>query len=186
MDDRTQRFDALMRCLLYPVSQSAAHAREAADLWTEAAPELSERLTALAAWLGCTSLGEAEERYTRVFDLNPTCSLHVGYHLFEDTYARGALLAGLVGERNRVGLIAVTNDLPDFLPEVLRLLARLSDDDARELAASIVLPALIKIRTALSEEDTPWVRLLEPLAEVISDELGVEAAPAPREEVPHA
>ncbi len=186
MDDRKDRFDALTKCLLYPTGGSADTATRAAALWAERRPELATRLGELGSWLKQASIGEAEEAYTRLFDLNPVCSLHLGYHLFEDTYARGALLAGLVSERNRVGLIAVTNDLPDFLPEVLRLLARVSDEDASLLATAIVLPALEKIRSSLKENDAPWVPLLEELPLVIGAELDLEWIPASAEEVPNA
>ena len=35
---------------------------------------------------------QIQELYTRTFDINPVCTLEIGWHIFGEDYARGALL----------------------------------------------------------------------------------------------
>ena len=49
-----------------------------------------------------------QECYTRIFDLNPVCTLEVGYHLFGENYKRGLFLANLseTEKSHEVALVA--------------------------------------------------------------------------------
>jgi nitrate reductase delta subunit len=124
---------------------------------------MARAMAELATYLEATPLCAVEERYTVLFDLNPVSSLYVGWHLFEDTYARGALLAGLAGELTRAA-VPFAHDLPDFLPTLLRLLTALRDDEDRVLLVhGIVLPALAKMTRALGTNDAPWAGVLQAL-----------------------
>jgi len=128
---------------------------------------VADTLNELADWLESAGIGEAEERYTQLFDMKPVCTLNLGHHIFGDTYARGALLAGLAGELNRHE-IAHRFDLPDFLPTMLRLLAAMQDEEDRQLLVhSVMLPALKKVATALEESPGPWPQLLRHLPRVL-------------------
>lgn len=151
--------DPLARCLEYPSEHTPSAARAAAERLAGDHPALARSLWELAVWLETTPSGEARERYTGLFDLNPVCTLNVGYHLFGDTYARGELLAGLAGELRRAGL--ASDDLPDFLPTLLRLLPRLDDAEDRGLLAALLLrPALERMVRELSDSTSPWGALL--------------------------
>ncbi len=145
----------------------AVRARAASVGLTDTHPEMAESLAALAAYLESAAPGEAEERYTSLFDLSPVCTLHLGFHLFGDAYQRGALLAGLATEQRQVGIEAC-HDLPDFLPTVLRLLGRLADPDSqRILADSLILPALFRMNKALEASSAPWSPVLRALPSVV-------------------
>ena len=88
------------------------------------------------------SLVELQELYTRTFDLNPVCALEVGYHLFGEDYKRGEFLARLRETENPYQL-GQEQQLPDYLPVLLRLLQQM--EDAEERAALIgycLIPAL--------------------------------------------
>ena len=80
------------------------------------------------------SLLELQELYTRTFDLSPVCALEVGYHLFGEDYKRGEFLARLRETENPYEL-GQEQQLPDYLPVVLRLLGQM--EDAEERAAMI-------------------------------------------------
>lgn len=172
--------ETLAEALLYPSADQACRLRTAAHRLPDGHPA-HEALTGLAEYLQSAPVGEPEERYTALFDLNPVATLHVGYHLFGDSYERGELLAGLSAEERRAGVEA-GGELADFLPTVLRLLSRLEDEEARVVLIEIaLLPALARINQALAESDAPWVRILR----VLPGRLAA-AVPPHREVASHA
>jgi len=168
LDART--LDALAACLEYPTPDTAARARAAAGGLATDHPLLSAALWNLAVYLERDVAREAEERYTALFDVNPVCTLHVGYHVFGDTYPRGELLAALAAELRRHG-IGTNGDLPDFLPTLLRLLGRLEDpEDRRLLRALALLPALRRMAGLLEDSKDAWSRILCALPAELAEE----------------
>ncbi len=129
-------------------------------------------------------LGELEEAYTRTFDLNPSCTLELGWHLFGETYKRGSLLANL-RESLREHRVPENSALPDFLPTLLRLLPRLEAEDARDLVRDCILPALAKVRGAVGEGAGPYPHLLESLDLLLQEMAPIGAAPNAPTSVPH-
>lgn len=114
--------------------------------------------------------GELEELYTKTFDLNPDCALDLGWHLFGEAYGRGAFLVEVKTLLSEHGVEAGT-ELPDHLPSVLRLLARLDPPRRERLARERVLPALDPLEKGLSAFDSPFVDLVHAVR--------AELAPAP-------
>ena len=90
-----ETLDQLAACLDYPCPETPALARRAAERLAGDHVAVARALWELAVWLETAPAGEAEERYTALFDLQPVCTLHAGYQVFGDTYQRGELLAGL-------------------------------------------------------------------------------------------
>ncbi len=119
--------------------------------------------------------GEMEEMYTRTFDLNPSCTMEIGWHLFGETYKRGSFLAN-VREVLRKHEIAEGSALPDYLPTLLRLLPKLRHDDAQDLVRDCILPALEKLRGAVGEGAGPYANLLESLQLLLKELAPGEAA----------
>jgi len=92
-----------------------------------------------------------EEIYTRTFDVQALTTIDLGYVLFGDDYKRGELLVNLSKEHKKVNN-ECSSELADHLPNVLRLLRKLNDNDLLEdIIALILKPALSKIA---SEFDT--------------------------------
>ncbi|MCF8242108.1 MAG: hypothetical protein K9J16_12030 [Melioribacteraceae bacterium] len=88
-----------------------------------------------------------EEIYTRSFDVQALTTLDLGYVLFGDDYKRGELLVNLNNEHKKADN-ACGNELSDHLPNVLRLLAKLEDEELRADIISLILyPALRKIES---------------------------------------
>jgi nitrate reductase assembly molybdenum cofactor insertion protein NarJ len=86
---------------------------------------------------------DLQELHTRTFDVQSLTTLDVGYVLFGDDYKRGALLAHLNQEHKRVENDC-RGELADHLPNVLRLMSKLTDLDLlSELVGQILIPALI-------------------------------------------
>ncbi len=113
------------------------------------------------------SLPEIEEIYTRTFDLNPTCSLDIGWHLYGEQYARGDFLVRM-RTALRLHNVDESTELPDHLPSMLRLLGRLDPGSSAELAASAVRPAVTTMVKAFAEGENPYRSLLEAISSLVS------------------
>ncbi len=88
------------------------------------------------------ALDEVQEIFTRSFDVQSITTLGVGYVMFGDDYKRGELLVNLSREHREAGIECGT-ELPDHLPNVLRLMARWQDRELRvEFVEEILHPAL--------------------------------------------
>ena len=174
--------DAFASCFEYPGPHTAGSARRVAkalrghgssyDASAAALLTLADHLDA--------DLHRAEERYTRMFDLKPTCTLNLGWHIFGENYDRGAMLVGLVGELDARG-VEHRHDLPDFLPTLLRLLFRMEErEDRTILGYSVIEPALTKINKLLEISDDPWPLLLRQLPGIIASEVPKDKSDVPR------
>ncbi|MBK8727331.1 MAG: molecular chaperone TorD family protein [Holophagaceae bacterium] len=147
--------------LEYPGPNTKAQAIALAESMKWYAEVWEDLLEAFALHLQLTPLAELEETYTRAFDMNPSSSLDLGWHLFGETYKRGSFMANLRQSLREHG-IAEGTELPDHLPTVLRLLPALPVEDARDLTRDCILPALEKLRPKL-EGAAPYNHLLEAL-----------------------
>lgn len=155
-DLTTAMLDSVARALEYPTEHTARAAGLAALDLSDVEPRACAAFGELAAWLEGTALWEQEELYTRLFDLKPTCTLHIGYHVYGEAYQRGELLAGLVGELRGAGIDPGT-ELPDFLPTLLRLWTRIEhDDDAQLFHDRILAAGIAVIAKELRRVDHPW------------------------------
>ena len=137
-----------------------AHYSHAAELFDFPGPEFAVRGRALLALLRENYPAAAvevehfldaipektldlQELHTRTFDVQSLTTLDIGYVLFGDDYKRGALLSNLSREHaqaeNDCG-----RELADHLPNVLRLIPKLKDQNLLdELVRQILVPALM-------------------------------------------
>lgn len=96
-----------------------------------------------------------QELFTRSFDVQAIATLDIGYVLFGDDYKRGELLANLNREHRNANNDCGT-ELADYLPNILRLMSVLQDDElVRDLAYAIVAPALLEM---IGEFDTDRIQ----------------------------
>ena len=85
---------------------------------------------------------DLQELHTRTFDVQSLTTLDIGYVLFGDDYKRGALLSNLNQEHSRAQNDC-RGELADHLPNLLRLIPKLKDQDLLdELVREILVPAL--------------------------------------------
>jgi len=167
--------DALAASLVYPGRPTAAAALAAAGELDRLGDEVvATTLRDLTRYLDDAPPGEAEERYTPLFDMSPTCTLDIGYHLYGDGYERGALLAGLTRELDAAG-IDLGGQLPDWLPLQLRLFARLAADDRALLFEAVLRPGLKKMEGLLRDGSDPWSGVLRVLRPLLAQLAGVPA-----------
>jgi nitrate reductase delta subunit len=123
-DEKRVLLNLLSRCLAYP----DAEALEALPAMQNAAarlpdPHSRESLSHMLALMKAQSRLELQEHYTAVFDLNPSASLNLTYHLMGDREDRGRALAALLDVYRRAGFEPAVNELPDFLPLMLEFMA---------------------------------------------------------------
>lgn len=139
------------------------------------APEAARALAPFAAFAAERPAAELEEAYTRVFDLDPSCALELGWHLYGEDYARGAFLVEMRRLMRRLG-VAEDGELPDHLLRVLTVLGRLGPEESGALAREKVLPALAKMRAAAGED--PYAAVLRALETFLMSRCGEAPRPA--------
>ena len=142
-------YERLAALFEYPESDYPIVVRALCDLLETRYPAAANELGAFARALpgdgeafSEEQLDEVQEIFTRSFDVQSITTLGVGYVMFGDDYKRGEVLVNLNREHREVGVDCGT-ELPDHLPNVLRLVARWQDPEIRaEFVEEILHPAL--------------------------------------------
>jgi len=138
-------YDLMARLFLYPGPSFFTDVRQVVDFLDERYPLAAEDAQFFCDHLPQNDLEDMQELFTRSFDVQAITTLDVGYVLFGEDYKRGKLLSNLNQEhakaQNDCGL-----ELADHLPNLLRLIAKSSDEEmVRELAVEILAPTLHKM-----------------------------------------
>jgi nitrate reductase delta subunit len=159
--------NALSRLLSYPDEHTVQTAELLYVLLMEELPEAASAASAFGSFADQHELSEVEEAFTRTFDVNPTCALEVGWHLFGEEYARGMFLVRMRQELRKYGLPEST-ELPDHLFHVLALVAAMPDGEATRFVKACVQPAVETMNAALRDKDTPYRHVVRCLALVLA------------------
>jgi nitrate reductase delta subunit len=134
--------------LEYPETSIVQQVRECEALVSATDAEAAALLRHFLSFVEKTSLGDLQETYTAVFDLDADCHPYLGYHLFGEGYARSEFLLELKQRYRAGGFQANENELPDRISEVLRFLSVCNDKSANEeILQEGVIPALDKLTT---------------------------------------
>jgi len=150
MNHPYSHYAALADLFAYPDEDYADLVRSVQKLLDEKYPDAAARLEPFSSFTEQASIVQMEELYLRTFNVQAITTLDMGYVLFGDDYKRGAMLVHLNNEHSKVDN-PCHNELADHLPNVLRLLPLLTDDDFREeLIDRIVAPAVKKIISEFS------------------------------------
>jgi nitrate reductase delta subunit len=122
------------------------------------------------------SITDLEELYTRTFDINPIASLEIGWHLFGETYERGAFLVKMRGLLRQYH-IEESSELPDHLTQCLMVVGRMPKAEADEFVSTYLRTSLDKILEGFQGKENPYEHLLLALKNFIQQEHihGVEA-----------
>ncbi len=136
----------------YPDTEFPARVREILEhlsgRYFEAAAELGRFFELLPS----DDLQAMQELYTRSFDVQAATTLDIGYVLFGDDYKRGILLANLNREHRNASIDTGT-ELADYVPNLLRLMAVIEDEEVlQDLAYAILGPALLEMISEFSTE----------------------------------
>ena len=155
----TTLYDLLGTLLRYPDAAYPAAVEACRGALAGADAETAAHVERFAAAVRGQRMADLEEFFTHTFDINPVCSLEVGWHLFGEDYERGAFLVRMRQELRRYGL-AESSELPDHLTHGLAVLGRMEPDQAGDFAATCVLPAVDKMVAGLSGRDSPYEHAL--------------------------
>ena len=147
--DSLAHYERLAALFEYPESDYPIVVRALCDLLETRYPAAATELDAFARALpgdgealSEEQLDEVQEIFTRSFDVQSITTLGVGYVMFGDDYKRGEVLVNLNREHREVGIDCGT-ELPDHLPNVLKLVARWQDPEiCAEFVEEILHPAL--------------------------------------------
>ena len=135
-------YSNMAELLDFPASGFAARGQVLLDFLRKNYPDAALELERFLDAIPQRTL-DLQELHTRTFDVQALTTLGTGYVLFGDDYKRGALLSNLSREHaqaeNDCG-----RELADHLPNVLRLIPKLKDQDLlEELVEQILVPALM-------------------------------------------
>ncbi len=167
MIESARLYDTFADLLMYPgegYPQTVAQCRRALEKANaEAAGSLADFADRIRGW----DTAKLEELFVETFDLNPVCALEVGWHLFGDTYDRGAFLVK-VREELRRHSVTESSEVPDHLTHLLALLGRMPPEEADELAKAAVFPALEKMLAGLAGKKCPYESVLKAIRCVLA------------------
>ncbi len=142
-----------------------------------AAHPASGRLRDFARVLAGAPEGGVQESYTAAFDLDESCSPHVGYRLLGRDPRRGTFLARLAGRFRACGFSS-GRELPDHISVLLRFLACApSDDDRGELVRDCLLPAVASLSRELGRRSHPYAAAAEAVRLVLEEDAREGSSP---------
>ena len=158
-DPGARCYESLGGLLVYPDASFPERLGACRRQFEKADPKAADEVRQFAEGVEGLSLEELQELFTRTFDLNPVCSLEVGWQLFGEEYSRGTFLVAMRAQLREKG-IKESTELPDHLTHILPLLDRLEDDERVHFNDKYLKPALTKMLAAFEGKQTPYVHVL--------------------------
>lgn len=166
MENVREMFDSFARVFSYPGEEYTRHVAVCKNLCEEVRFNNDEvRKTLLAELdrfnvaINSLPIGELEELYTRTFDINPVSSLEVGWHLYGETYERGAFLVQMRDLLRRCS-IEESSELPDHLTHTLLAVGRMEDEEAAAYISKRLLKAIDKMLEGFAGKENPYEHML--------------------------
>lgn len=174
--------DGLGFALGYPREGYRSSVAECRQLLAGTDPEAAAAVGAFCDATAELGTSELEELYTRTFDLNPVCTLEVGWHVYGEQYRRGRFLVQTRELLSQVG-IDERGELPDHLMSLLPAVARLAPDEAATFAGTYLLPAVDKMLKGLAGKANPYEQILTAVRRVLGTfAVADDRAPQPFED----
>lgn len=179
---RPSGYSDLAALLTYPEAHTLARADAWLDQWRHIRPTAAQFAAEWRTYASALTVSELQELYTRTFDLNPCCSLDIGYYMFGEDYQRGVFMA-VLRERFRETGLDCGAELPDHLPHLLRWLERVfGSEEHVELVSECLVPALVRMDQSFDPREgerpdrrerstNPYRALLRATAVVLRDDL---------------
>lgn len=167
MHTYTSLLDAYATILMYPEQDHDVLVQLCCDRCGTDHAAVAQRLVDYQLRIQSLSLSAREELYIQTFDLNKAGTLDLGWHLFGEDYNRGLFL---VKVRQYLQLLEIpeTHELPDHVSQVLRVLGRMSPEEANQFAYACVIPAIEIIGEGIQAEN-PHHQVVQGLVELLRD-----------------
>lgn len=122
--EQCRQLKILSVLLCYPDQALLDHLDYLRDAIEQIKPGIHrETMLRFLEYLQRHSLLELQEAYTTAFDMNPSTTLNIAYHVWGDDPHRSAFLAWLQKIYHEAGYERTTGDLPDHLPLLLEFLS---------------------------------------------------------------
>jgi nitrate reductase delta subunit len=172
---RTSTYAQLARLFEYPGEDYFADVREGLEAMNAEEPEAARLLAEFSSAIESTDTYELQELFTRTFDLNPACTLEIGWQLYGEDYKRGEFLVKM-RVRLREQELPESSELPDHLTQALRLFGSMEPDEASQFASELLLPALDTMLAAWKENHNAFRTLLESLFVLLKGRYSYEPA----------
>ncbi len=163
----------------YPGAGTAAMLIAGQAQLAESCPEAAAHLRSFAAFVEEQELHGLQEIYTRTFDITPTTNLYVGFHLFGESYKRGAFMARIeeAFAQHRFDRGA---ELADHLCVLLRFASVCDDAEfVLPLLEEAMLPALGKIESAFQDSSDGYALAVRSLVALLEAQFGSLASRLP-------
>ena len=157
--ETTGTWDAVATLLTYPGADTAPELVGACLLLEAGVDPLAEAARDFREFVEACEPTRLEELFTTVFDINPQCTLELGWHLYGEDYKRGSFLVDMRSIMAGVG-VEESAELPDHLTHALRVLDRLPAPKDVQFSTEYVQPALVKMLEGYDDEKSPWRPLL--------------------------
>ena len=171
VSERARSFGTISRLLSYPDKHYMQLVELLYLIVQNELPEAAQGISEFGQFVEQCEEYELEEAYTRTFDVNPSCALEIGWHLFGEDYMRGQFLVRMRAELAKYE-IPESSELPDHLAHVLAVLAAMPDDDSQQFSHACVFPAIYKMQTALDKNGSPYRHLIRCLVQVLEQHYG--------------
>lgn len=138
-------YDILASVFYFPDNFYLEQVETCQSLLEDKYPELAGEFESFLHFVQNIPEEELEKIFMRTFDIQSLCCLDVGYVLYGEDYTRGKILANLNKEHYEAG-VDCKGELADRLPNILRLMPRLQDEELlNEIVRYLLKPALDKM-----------------------------------------
>lgn len=166
-DTTASLFDSFAALLEYPSSDFSEETQRCLELMRSINPEAAEMCEKFANAIVGYSVQRMQELFTTTFDMQPVCYPYIGFHLYGESYKRGAFMAQLNEAYHAIGYSA-EQELPDNLSVVLRFIGFDSENRHSEFCEALISDgvnlALEKMLKVFDPESTnPYFALLSAL-----------------------
>lgn len=156
-------YELFAEILDYPGPDLIACVQDCAALIELESPEIAGMLRRFQTYQTAVSLGKLQEAYTSVFDMQPECTLNLGYQLLGDDWRRSILLFKLK-EMYEANNFDSGCELPDHLCVLLRFLAiPKNSSEAAGLVDDCLLPTLSRMAASIQLGESPYRWVLQAL-----------------------
>lgn len=146
-------YELLARLFVYPENEGFKN--NISDVYNyllKTFPEAALSFQPFIEFAESASIIEMQELFLRSFDVQAITTLDIGFILFGEDYKRGKLLVHLNEEHRKAGNDCET-ELSDHLPNLLRLLPKVKDEEMQiEIATLLLLPSVEKMISEFSVE----------------------------------
>ncbi len=175
MSEENKLFDCFADAFCYPHVHSQMALDRCSEQLTQFCPSGLATFGEFRQVYAKSSLAGMQEAFIQAFDHNTQRSLDIGWHLYGESYNRGAFLVEMRRLLKSFELTEST-ELPDHLTHTLRVLGRLPNHEAIDFSRRKVLPAVERIHGGFANINNPFRALVETLALVLRGRYG-EAIP---------